>query len=229
MLVKYNILSGASGSVGGLTASRNRGGQYFRSRVVPVNPSSPAQVTVRSNLSSLIAAWTNELTPTQRDAWDAYANANPVTNPLGDSRNAGGVAMFVRLNADRLLGGVARVDDPPSENGPALLSEVEFDDLTAGSTSSAVNFSNTDDWATADGGVLLLFASRPVPPTINSFKGPFRFMAAVLGDTSTPPTSPASVTLPFAPAAGQKIFLRAIASQVDGRLSGERITFLVAS
>jgi hypothetical protein len=85
-------------------------------------------------------------------------------------------------------------------------------------------FTNTDTWATAVGGALLVFMSRGQSPTINSFKGPYRFAGKVAGAVS-PPTSPQNITSPFTLAATQRVFVRFIAVTADGRVSADFRTF----
>jgi hypothetical protein len=92
--------------------------------------------------------------------------------------------------------------------------------ITAGPpTTLSLAFTNTDDWANEDDGALLVFASRPQNPTVNFFKGPFQFAGKVAGNTMTPPTSPATITLPFPLVAGQNVFVRMFATRADGRPS----------
>jgi hypothetical protein len=66
------IVAGASGSIRGLTASHNRGGQYFRGRTIPTNPNSVFQQAVRNNLSVLQTRFLSTLTAAQRLAWTTY-------------------------------------------------------------------------------------------------------------------------------------------------------------
>ncbi|HBU29797.1 MAG TPA: hypothetical protein DEB56_09520 [Thiobacillus sp.] len=81
-----------------------------------------------------------------------------------------------------------------------------------------VSFNNADPWATAVGGHMLIYLSRPQNPSINFFKGPYRFAGKVSGAV-VPPTSPATITLPFPCVVGQRVFVKISFVQVDGRLS----------
>jgi hypothetical protein len=113
---------------------------------------------------------------------------------------------------------VAVVDAGPTTYGlPTFTTPVPT--IVAAGTTVSLAFTNTDAWAIAAGGYLLLFASRPQNATINFFKGPFRFAGKVTG-AATPPTSPAVITLPFpiGPATS-KMFFRAVAIGADGRKS----------
>lgn len=219
MLFKPLLGDQLSGSVGGVTASRNAGGAYFRQRALPVNPNSVYQQAVRGYFSQLAAAWGGTLTEAQRNAWTSYAENTPVTNRIGDSIVLSGLAMYQRSNVARLQAGLARVDDGPGTFGLPEFTGVSWDPPDAAADTVDVNFTNTDVWANEDGGALLVYASRPQSPSINYFKGPYRFMGSVAGNGTTAPTSPATMTLPFVTTAGQKIFFYARCTEADGRLS----------
>lgn len=218
-IFKSGSVAGAmSGSLGGVTFSHNRGGAYARLRTIPTNPASAFQTAVRNYFAQLTSAWLNELTPAQRAAWETYAINVPVLNKLGDPVTLTGLNQYVRSNVPRLQAGLARVD-----NGPTTYTLASFTTpsitLPSG-TEADVAFTNTDDWAGAVGGALMVFASRPQSPSINFFNGPYRFMDVVLG-AGTPPTSPDTMLLPFIVASGNKVFFKARATNADGRLTSE--------
>lgn len=212
------LVTQASGSLGGITASHNAGGQYFRSRVTPTDPSTAQQGVIRNLMANLSNLWVNVLTAAERTDWDTYAANVPLTNTLGQQINVSGLNMFTRSNIYRIQNGL----------GPIVAAPVVFDlgSYTAASITAAaatqlisVTFTNTDAWAAATGGALGVYASRPQNPSKNFFKGPYRLAGTILGDTTTPPTSPATVTAPFTLALGQKLFVRVNACRADGRLA----------
>lgn len=207
-----------SGSVRGTTWSHNRGGTYVRGRTIPVNPNTPFQQAIRAIFPQLSTNWLSTLTQGQRDGWQAYADAVLIPDRLGEPRNIGGLPMYLRCNAARIQAGKTRIDAPPSILTIASLTAPSF--TVTGATTASVVFTNTDTWATAVGGHLLIYFSRGVNATIQSFKGPYRFAAAVNGAVS-PPTSPATITLPFTIVSGQRVYGRFVASNADGRLSNE--------
>lgn len=219
MKFKGTIIGEASGSVASLTFSHNRGGQYIRQRSVPTDPGSAFQVAVRNFTAQLAARWVNELTESQRAAWDTYAENVLLPDTLGEPRNPGGLAMYNRSNVPRLQAGLARIDDAPTIFNLADLTTPTVDSITAASDEADITFEPLDPWANETGGALLIFASRPQNPSINFFKGPYRFAHAVLGDDTTPPTSPATVSLPFPVAIGNRVFFQVRATTADGRLS----------
>lgn len=94
MLIRTGLGGQLSGSTGGVTASRNRYGQYLRNRTVPVNPNTPRQQAVRSAFASGAILWQG-LSNTQREQWRAYAATTPTLNKLGETVYLTGNAAFL--------------------------------------------------------------------------------------------------------------------------------------
>lgn len=217
MKFKSPVFSQVSGSIAGITFSHNRGGLYTRSRTIPVNPGSASQIAVRANFSGLVSTWINVLTTVQRTAWALYALNTPLVDRLGDALILTGQQMYVRCNSARLRGGLARVDVGPTVFGEALLSGIAVPSLLS-PTLLNVPYDNTNPWATAIDGGMIVQVGTPENPTINFFKGPYRFADTELGDP-VPPTSPFVVVTPFTFTNGQAFFLRIRSSEADGRIS----------
>jgi hypothetical protein len=219
MIFKSALGTDFSGSLGGLTASRNRGGMYLRARVVPINPNTPQQAVVRAFVATLTSGWNDTLTPAQRDSWDSYAEAVQLPNSLGDPRNVSGIAMYIRSNVPRLQAALPRVDTAPFAQNLGTFTAPTFDNALAATDVFDVTFDNSDPWANEDDSAMLILASRPKNATVNFFKGPYRFAGLIAGDAITPPTSPATLTNPFNFEVGQRIFVQARVSRADGRLA----------
>lgn len=219
MKFKSPVYTQASGSIGGITYSHNRGGMYTRGRAVPTNPGSAQQTAIRGFVAALTTAWTDTLTAAQRAAWDTYAENVPLLDALGEPRNVGGLGMYVRSNVPRLQAAEPRVDDGPTTFTLGEFTNPTIVEVDATADEIDVGFTNTDDWANEDDAALLVLCSRPQSPGVNYFKGPYRYAGKVQGDSVTPPTSPASISLPFACVAGQKVFAQFRISRADGRLS----------
>ncbi len=219
MLYKPMLGAEMSGSMGGITASHNSGGQYFRSRVVPTDPATAGQVAVRSAVATLASRWAAVLTEAQRDAWNVYAANSPMLNRIGESRTISGIAQFIRSNTPLVSQGFLPVDDGPLTY---MLPTMTGTGITADSATNQFDlfFENTDSWAVSAGGRLLLYTSRPQNQSVNFFKGPYQFATAVAGNDPVAPTSPVTaIASPFAFAAGMKIFYQLRAFTADGRLS----------
>ncbi len=219
MKFKGTIIGEASGSYASNTFSHNRGGQYIRQRAVPTNPNTSFQQAVRAFLALLTSRWQNNLTDGQRSGWNTYAENVQLPDTLGEPRNAGGLGMYCRSNVTRLQASQSILDEAPIVYNLGDYTPPVPGVLSATLQSLSIAFTNTDAWANNDEGGMYVYLSRPFSPTRNYFKGPYRFAEVVLGDGTTPPTSPQLITVPFTVAATQRIggFIRF--GQGDGRLS----------
>lgn len=219
MLFKPFIGAQLSGSMGGVTASHNKGGSYFRQRVVPVNPGTPPQTQVRSAMGQFAARWTNGLTASQRTAWDTYALNVPLLNRLGESVTVTGLNMYQRSNIPRAQNGLPIVDDGPTIFNLGDFTEPTIDSFT-NPTALSLGFTEADAWVGEDDAAMLIYGSRDTGVAINFFKGPYRkYDVQLLGDTAAPPTSPFAGVNPFNISAGNQIFLKVAVTRVDGRYS----------
>ena len=122
-----------SGSQAGTTASRNRFGQYLRTRAIPVNPASGAQGLVRARMAANSAAW-RVLTGAQRAGWVDLGTSMVRSDSLGQSYSLQGNQAYASVNNNRVLSGLAPVSDAPALVTPPSL-------LTATITLSAAAFS----------------------------------------------------------------------------------------
>lgn len=107
------LLSDARASIGGATASKNRAGNYFRARIAPVQPRTPAQQTVRANLSAFAASWRG-LTASQIAGWNALAKSITKKSSLGQSYNPSGEQLYVGNNQVLANSELGPVTDPPT-------------------------------------------------------------------------------------------------------------------
>lgn len=218
--MKYTsaIAATASGSIGGATASRNKGGQYFRRRAIPTNPATARQTVVRNGIATLSSAWSNVLTTVQRAAWAVYAENVPTTDSLGNTIKLSGFGWYTACNQVRISAGKATVASAPTT---FTLANVTIPTVTGTASTglATVTFTGTDAWASAVGGGLVVQFSRPQSTGITFFKGPYQVGFTING-AATPPTSPATGTMPFPVASGNKVFYQVRGFNADGRISG---------
>jgi hypothetical protein len=109
-----------SGSLGGLTASHNKGGRYFRVRSIPTNPNTAKQTNIRTILAELSAGWAST-GPTAQAGWKAWAMQNPITNTLGDKVTLSGHQAYIQLNHRIRQAGDSVINDPPIGVAPSAL------------------------------------------------------------------------------------------------------------
>jgi hypothetical protein len=125
--------------------------------------------------------------------------------------------MYQRCNIPRIQNSLTVKDDAPTTFDIGAFTPVVIT-VNAAADTASVAYTNTDAWAGAVGGALIVSASRPQNPSIGYFKGPYQLAGKVAG-AATPPTSPAVLTLPFPVTAGNAIFFQVTAAFSDGRYS----------
>lgn len=235
MKFKSPVYTQVSGSIGGLVYSHSRGGtMYTRARSIPADPQTPFQVQVRNVLAGLVGFWSQTLSAAQRNAWNAYGENTPVLNALGDSILLTGQNWFIGANTPRAQAAIKlSATLAPVLDGPTVFNRGDLTDAGAiaydASTGLSLAYDNTDEWATNTGGALLVFQGRPRNQSRLFFKGPYRLVGAVLGDTTTPPTSPFTASAATLAASGftvstdQLIATALVAVQADGRYTSRRV------
>jgi len=217
--MKFTPLVGGnmSGSMGAVTASRNRYGSYFRQKVVPVDPASDLQASRRNVFGQAVRRWIEVLTDEQRSAWNTYATNVPVINSAGQSITLTGQAMYIRCQSFRAMCGKAVLADAPTTydlGSFTPISGVTVND----SMELAFTFTPADSWAIAVGGALAMFCGPQQNPSRGFFKGPYRLVTLISGAVS-PPTSPAAMTVEAPRTQNNLTWLYYRVMQPDGRLS----------
>jgi hypothetical protein len=219
MLFKSPVFSQASGSIGGTTFSHNRGGMYTRNRVVPTDPSSSRQQAIRAAMGVLAPYWSLTLGEADRALWNDYAANVAMTNRLGDTVYLTGQQHFLRANIPRLQAGIGVLAAAPINYNLGTFTPPTLGNVEA-SLEFLVNFTNTDDWAIAVGGYLLIYTGQMKSPGVGFYRGPWRYTTKVAGAV-VPPTSPEDIlgSEGWELSTGSKTWVQCRIIQVDGRLS----------
>lgn len=190
-----------SGSYQGLTASRNRFGQYFRTRAIPVNPNSTPQSQARSRLAGLAEIW-DLLTDVQRAGWSSLGNSMTRTDSLGQAYSLTGLQAYISVNSTNLTAGNAVVSAAPALSTPGSLLTV-----TPTLTSAAFSIAYTAT-PLAAGARAFIFCS-PQRSAGRSFEADYRLIAV----TAAAAASPANIFTAYSarlgtPVTGNKIFMQ---------------------
>lgn len=219
---KSAVYTQASGSIGGITYSHNKGGMYTRSRATPTNPNTSRQQAIRSAMGGVLSYWTNVLTQTQRNAWDTYAANTPVLDKLGELRNLSGQQMFLRSNLQRVVAGISIIADGPTmyDTGEtvAFAGSDQFE-IVSSVFDSTYNLSGK---ASGDGHALL-FIGDSQPASRVFFKGPYQyagyttFAADATSITYAIDTTGANWHAGHVPADAELVPVRIVLAYVDGR------------
>jgi len=219
MITTPLLYAQTSGSAGGLTASRNKGGAYVRIRAVPTVATSPAALNAKARLALYAAAW-GALTDVQRNSWERYGVIKPTTNALGMPKILTGINAYVAINTRLNLAGDATLNSPPIGSDPnALVTASSTFDITPGPV--ALTFTPTPLGATNR---LWLEAAVVDSPGINYIENLKRFVVASALNLATGYDWQPAVEAVFGPlVVGQKvILLPMVFSSTTGLLSRPR-------
>ena len=133
MLFTGLIVGELSGSMGGITAARNKGGQYFRLRAVPTTSTTPKALQAKAFLAEGSAHF-GTLTQAQRDSWTRYGTLRPEINRLGQAKLLSGIAAHNRIFTRMRQAFDTPIDEPPIGTDPPGLETLSatFDIGTGG-------------------------------------------------------------------------------------------------
>lgn len=209
MIYTSQILVGASGSVNGLTFSRNKGGWYTKAKAVPTNPNSSRQQATRAQLGSFAGKWSNDLTQAQRDAWNAFAQAHTIKNALGEDIFINGINWWIMFNTRLFDAGLAGQAWPPILMAPPSLTTFSCD-ISAANT---VDVTFTPAMGVAEGIQLWQTLPGSAGQTPN-FK-----QARLVGYSPLAQASPWAATLPFGVQSGSQAVFYGIRYDDTGQVS----------
>lgn len=200
-----------SGSVAGTTASRNRFGQYYRTRAIPVQPRTPKQTFNRSFLTCGSSQW-RSLTDPQRTAWNDYAAQITRSDRMGSGYSPTGASLYT--GAVIGVSGTA-VTAPPATlpNYVLAIDTMTYVDSTPGPealTATLVTTSNDN--------LMLVETSGPVSPGLTS-------AAAIRRWQSLPPTGENRVRQQFSMSTSPVALLTAYKRLYPSIVSGQVIWF----
>jgi hypothetical protein len=193
-----------SGSYAGMTASRNRFGQYERSRAIPVNPASTAQGVARARLAANSAAW-RAITAAQRAGWVTLGGQITRTDSLGQTYTLQGNQAYASVNNNRLMSTLAAVADAPAYATPEAMATVVV-------TLTAIAFSIAYTVTPMPADTYLAVYASPQRSAGRSFEADYRFMklSAVAG--ASPLAILTEYTARFGvPVTGNRIFVSLVA------------------
>ena len=211
----------SSGSEAGLTYSRNRYGQYVRSRATPVNPNSTAQGQVRARLSANAAAW-RALTALQRAGWASLGSQMSRADALGQSYTLNGFQAYVSVNNNQTAAGNAVLDD-----APALVTPEAIVTCTPSATAATLSVAYTVTPLPA-GARLFVFASQQRSAG-RAYEGDLRLVHVSAAAAASPANIFSAYEARFGvPVVGNRIFL-ACTVYAGGFQSGPFNTSVVVS
>lgn len=198
------LVGAVSGSLGGVTASRNKGGSYLRLRAIPTDPATLAQQNQRARMSTVSQTW-QTITDADRESWNEWARQNPVTNALGISKILSGSQAYNGINSRMLLLGQTQLINPPVVPAPpAFLTSVQTADIGTGTFELAFTA------ALESGNQVELWAAITNSPGIKFVRNLYKFIGFSAVDQATPFDNQSIIeTILGSLVAGQKLHVQA--------------------
>jgi len=188
-----------SGSLAGQTSSRNRFGQYRRTRAIPVNPATSFQLVQRARMSSNAAAW-RALTAAQREGWESLGAMISRTDSLGQAYTLNGFMAYCSVNNNKLDCGDAVVGDAPAIVTPVGL-------LTATITLTAIALSIAYTATPLAANTRLMIFVSPQKSAGRAFNGDYRLIAVTAAAAASPHNLLAAYTARCGvPVVGNRLF-----------------------
>ena len=192
--------------MGGSVFSKNRAGNYARTKVTPANPKTVSQQGTRSILGGNSQAWRG-LTEAQRQSWLNAVALFPVTDVFGNTNILSGSGLYTKLNNNLLSVGAAAISSAPSPVAIPAITALTLTATQTGTPALSLVFAPTPVPA---GFRLVVEATPPVSPGKYYVENLFRRISTV----APAGTSPANILAAFntkygAMTVGSKVYVRA--------------------
>lgn len=182
MKVQYGtVITGASGSLGGIVAARNANGAFLRRKVKNVNRNTIPQQIRRNQFGSLSRQWKG-LGLEAQNSWVQGVTSFPYRNKLNIASTYTGQQLYSKFNNQLIV-----IGQPPLTYCPV---GVAFDsiivndaivDVMGGTFVVQVTDTTTNTQVVPVGFTLVIFATKPLSTGILAPKKPmFRFITTVL-------------------------------------------------
>lgn len=189
-----------SGSYQGITSSRNRYGQYVRTRATPVNPASSFQMAVRARLGTNASNW-RDLTTAQRYGWGTLGGQIVRNDSLGQAYTLTGFQAYCLVNNNNLAAGNAVVPDAVLYATPDQIASLT---PTATTSTFSVAFTVTP----LGTGERIFVSASPQRTAGRSFEGDFRLISVSAAAGTSPVNIFAAYQARFgSPITGNRIFV----------------------
>jgi hypothetical protein len=210
-----------SGSIAGVTSSRNRYGQYKRTRAIPVNRNTTFQGAVRTRFASLTESY-RSLSALLKAGWASLGDSITRTDSLGQTYTLTGQQAYMEINCLNLAAGNAIVTAAPAVTSPVAL-------LTATITLSATVFSVAYTATPLGTGARLFVYTSPQRSPGRNFESDYRLCSV----TAAAAASPADIFTAYStrfgtPVVGNKVFL-SLQVYTLGFLSGPLATSAIVA
>lgn len=186
-MILDEITTVRSGSIGDVVHSRNPHGTYTRARTTPFNPATLRQGSVRLRFRLVSRFWSGALTRPERTSWAEYASRVALLDRIGERQHLSGQQMFVRCNASRTRPSMGIIRTAPTGSSLGVFMNPRYNSFV-GPGLVAFGIDSSEDWTAEDGAFMIGYVGAAPGPNRIFFKGPWRFMGAIAGNSVTPAT-----------------------------------------
>ena len=190
-LIRSSLLSDITGSIGGTTYARARGGSYARNRTVPINPKTQNQDYVRGMFGTVSSMYSN-LSAQEIEQWQAWASQLRVHNRLGEEYTPSAKQAYVMSGVNLMQVGLSPLTvAPTATDGPAFdIGKLAIVAQQDGGELSNLTYTDVSGQVLAQGAIAQVRFSPPqIPARGQSFRNQVRgSMQSIPGHTtfSTP-------------------------------------------
>ena len=200
--IKFGMMmTDARGKLGGQVFSKNKSGNYVRTKTTPTNPQTVYQSMARALFASISANWSG-LSDAVRASFDAAVPDWKRTNIFGDLTELTGKALFQRLNNQAQSAGLPAVLTVPTKitMPDAIVTDGVID-------ISSTDITLTDAYATAGINVVIM-ATPPLTQGTKFVKNRLRQIYSVDAGSYVAADAYAAYVEKFgAPTAGDNVYL----------------------
>lgn len=206
------LANDARGSLAGQVFSRNRGGAYTRTKVSPVQPSTPRQLAQRAIFANNSQQWRN-LSPANQAAWIAWANSHTVVDVFGNALKLSGIAAFQKVNATIVTQGLPQISVPPPDptDVPPAATAVT---VTAATNTITITLASDP----TDGQNYQIWCTAGLSPGRQATTSDFRLCETLIAATTTSPVAitPATFNPKLIFVAGQNVAVLVVRLSDEG-------------
>jgi hypothetical protein len=219
-------IADARGKLNGHVFSHNRGGNYVRNKVTPVNPRTASQTTVRARLAQYAQSWRN-LTQAQIAAWNAAVAGYQKSNIFGDLKSPTGLQLYIKVNNNLIASGGSAISSPAAPKGVSVVTAGVLT-YTSGTPALSLAYSANVPALTR----VKVFATPPMSAGISFVKSQFRLITTLASASVSPANILSVYTAKFGSvgAVGTKIFVAIqFVDQTSGVASPRQIVSAISA
>lgn len=197
-----------SKKAGSTVAAHNRFGSYFRTRVIPTNPSTAKQTNFRTHLANFSQNY-RALTSTQRTDWTTLGALMTRVDSLGNTYNLTGLQAFIGVNLNHYVIGGAQITTAPAYAPPVAPASIV---VTAAAGTPALSIAYTATPVPAATSYVIQATAQVSAGRRFMPRSAYKYIAKISATTASPYDALAEYNATFGTlVAGYKIFFRILA------------------